>query len=90
MLQINESAQAYDLGEFLDQEQSGVFEVTTPGGEKFQAVARPGQQVINLRANQNRSGQSGTWQVRKIAEIQGPQSQQQYGQGQQSTRQSRQ
>ena len=70
MLKINETATAYDLGEFLENE-TGVFQCTSPQGEQFQVVSRAGQSIVNLRPSKHdtKKGNPQTWRIRKIGEL---------------------
>jgi hypothetical protein len=69
MLKVNETVTGYDLGELLHGE-AGLFEAITPGGDKFQCVARAGHSITNLRPiNESRKQSNQTWRVREIGEL---------------------
>ena len=67
MLQLNETLITLDPAEALIDE-AGVFDVTSPGGEKYQLVSRHGRSITNIRSPE-KSAVGGNWQIRKIAEI---------------------
>jgi len=71
VFKINETATGYDLAELLHGE-SGIFEASSPNGEKFQVVSRAGHSIANLRpynTEAKQSVQSRAWRVRKIGEL---------------------
>ena len=71
MLKINETVAGYDLAELLHGE-SGIFEATSPVGEKFQCVCRAGASISNLRpitAHTAPDSQQKAWRARKIGEL---------------------
>ena len=68
MYQVNETMTGYDLAELLHGE-SGIFEGTTPSGERFQIVSRAGQSISNLRLQPDKKGENPLWRVRKIGEL---------------------
>ncbi len=67
MLNLNETITAYDLAEALVEE-SGKFEVTTPGGEKFVVTCKPGHSISNVRPV-TETGNPQPLRIRKIAEL---------------------
>jgi hypothetical protein len=70
MYKVNETITGYDLAELLSGE-SGVFEATSPSGDKFQAVCRAGHSITNLRGQSSSQNQQNAplWRVRKIGEL---------------------
>ena len=68
MYKVNETITGYDLAELL-QGESGIFEGTSPSGERFQIVSRAGQSISNLRLQPNAKGENPQWRVRKIGEL---------------------
>ncbi len=68
MYNVNETITGYDLAELL-QGESGIFEVTSPAGEKFQVVCRAGDSISNLRLQPTSQSESPLWRVRKIGEL---------------------
>jgi hypothetical protein len=68
MYKVNETMTGYDLAELL-QGESGIFEGTTPSGERFQIVSRAGQSISNLRLQPDKKGENPAWRVRKIGEL---------------------
>ena len=68
MYKVNETITGYDLAELL-QGESGIFECTSPAGERFQIVSRAGQSISNLRLQSEQSGQNPRWRVRKVGEL---------------------
>ena len=70
MLKINETVSGYDLAELL-QSESGIFEATSPVGEKLQVVCRSGASITNLRpiSSYAQEPSSRSWRVRKIGEL---------------------
>lgn len=48
MLQLNQTAFTFDPAEFLES-QPGIYQLTSPGGEIFQAEVRQGQCIVSLR-----------------------------------------
>lgn len=59
---INQSIRTPDPGSLL-QDETGYFELTSPSGEKFQAVCEGGHSLSSLTAAQEQN-----WTVRKIGE----------------------
>ena len=68
MYKVNETMTGYDLAELLNGE-SGIFEGTSPTGERFQIVSRAGQSISNLRLHPDKKGENPLWRVRKIGEL---------------------
>jgi len=68
MYKVNETITGYDLAELLHGE-SGIFEGTSPSGEKFQVVCRAGHSISNLRLLPERQTENPLWRVRKIGEL---------------------
>ena len=68
MYKVNETITGYDLAELLHGE-SGIFEGTSPSGEKFQVVCRAGRSISNLRLLPERQIENPLWRVRKIGEL---------------------
>jgi hypothetical protein len=68
MYKVNETMTGYDLAELL-QGESGIFEGTTPTGERFQIVSRAGHSISNLRLQPGKRGENPVWRVRKIGEL---------------------
>ena len=68
MYKVNETFTGYDLAELLHGE-SGIFEGTSPSGEKFQVVCRAGHSISNLRFQSARQNENPVWRVRKIGEL---------------------
>ena len=68
MYKVNETMTGYDLAELLHGE-SGIFEGTSPSGERFQIVSRAGQSISNLRLQPDTKGENQRWRVRKIGEL---------------------
>jgi len=68
MVKVNETVTGYDLAELLHGE-SGIFEATSPVGEKFQVICRSGHSISNLRFIGERKTENPTWRVRKIGEL---------------------
>ena len=71
MFKVNETASGYDLAELI-QGESGLFEATSPSGEKFHVVSRAGHSITNLRpypAEGKPSRIQGLWRCRKIGEL---------------------
>ena len=68
MYKVNETISGYDLAELL-QGESGIFEGTSPTGEKFQIVSRAGQSISNLRLQPDKRGDNPLWRVRKVGEL---------------------
>ena len=68
MYKVNETMTGYDLAELL-QGESGIFEGTTPTGERCQIVSRAGQSISNLRLQPDKRGENPVWRVRKIGEL---------------------
>jgi len=68
MYKVNETISGYDLAELLHSE-SGIFEATSPAGEKFQIVCRAGHSISNLRGEPDKRGDSPLWRVRKVGEL---------------------
>ncbi len=71
MFKVNETVTGYDLAELI-QGESGLFEATSPSGEKFHVVSRAGHSITNLRPDpaegQGKKAQ-GLWRCRKIGEL---------------------
>ena len=70
MYRINETATGFDLAEMLSGE-NGIFEATSPSGDKFQVISRAGHSISNLRGwTTNAQGQNvPLWRVRKVGEL---------------------
>jgi len=68
MYKVNETITGYDLAELL-QGESGIFEGTSPAGERFQVVSRAGQSISNLRFQPDKKNENPLWRVRKIGEL---------------------
>jgi hypothetical protein len=68
MYRVNETITGYDLAELLHGE-SGIFEGTSPSGERFQIVSRAGQSISNLRLQPNKKSENPLWRVRKVGEL---------------------
>ena len=69
MYKVNETLSGYDLAELL-QGESGIFEGTSPTGERFQIVSRAGQSISNLRLQPDKKkGENPLWRVRKVGEL---------------------
>jgi hypothetical protein len=68
MYKVNETITGYDLAELLHGE-SGIFEGTSPSGERFQIVSRAGQSISNLRLQPNKKSENPLWRVRKVGEL---------------------
>jgi len=69
MYKVNETFTGYDLAELLHGE-SGIFEGTSPSGERFQIVSRAGQSISNLRLQPDKKkGENPLWRVRKVGEL---------------------
>jgi len=68
MYKVNETITGYDLAELLHGE-SGIFEGTSPSGERFQIVSRAGQSISNLRLQPNKKSENPLWRVRKLGEL---------------------
>lgn len=67
-LELNEVIYAMDPAEALRSE-SGLFELTSPAGQKFQAVCRPNHSITNIRHIPDVKGLSHTWRIKKVGEI---------------------
>ena len=68
MYKVNETISGYDLAELL-QGEAGIFDATSPAGEKFQIVCRSGHSITNLRFQSEKKGDNPLWRVRKIGEL---------------------
>ena len=68
MYRVNETITGYDLAELLHGE-SGIFEGTSPSGERFQIVSRAGQSITNLRLQPDKKSENPLWRVRKVGEL---------------------
>jgi hypothetical protein len=68
MLSINETIICHDPAEALRSE-SGVFEGTSPGGENFQFICRPGRSITNVRYAPERHEGKREWLLKKVAEL---------------------
>jgi len=68
MYKVNETITGYDLAELLHGE-SGIFEGTSPSGERFQIVSRAGQSITNLRLQPDKKSENPLWRVRKVGEL---------------------
>ena len=68
MYKVNETITGYDLAELL-QGESGIFEGTSPTGERFQIVSRAGQSISNLRLQPGKKSENVQWRVRKVGEL---------------------
>ncbi len=70
MFKVNETATGYDLAELL-QSESGIFEASSPYGEKFHVVSRAGHSITNLRPipQEPKAKTQGCWRVRKLGEL---------------------
>jgi hypothetical protein len=69
MFRVNETITGYDLAELLHGE-SGIFEATSPTGEKLQVVCRAGHSISNLRfQSEKKKTDNPVWRVRKVGEL---------------------
>ena len=71
MLRLNESVTGLDLAEML-RDEAGIFEGTSPNGEKYQIVCRSGHSITNLRPVHSKGHDkqgSPQWRVRKVGEL---------------------
>ena len=70
MLKVNETVTGLDLAEIL-RDEAGIFEATSPVGEKYQVVCRSGFSITNLRPLPSRSHekQGNQWRIRKVGEL---------------------
>ena len=71
MLKINESVTAFDVAEVL-QDESGIFEATSPQGERYQLICRSGHSITNFRPmerGRGKSAQAQLWRLRKVGEL---------------------
>ncbi len=69
MLRLNETLVSYDPAQALENE-AGVFELTSPGGEKLQVICRSGRSITNIRCVHDRPGTPAPeWRIKKIAEL---------------------
>ena len=70
MLRLNETVTGLDLAEML-RDEAGIFEGTSPSGEKYQIVCRSGYSITNLRPlhNKGHEKQGNQWRVRKVGEL---------------------
>jgi len=75
MLNINDTINGFDVAELL-QSESGVFEATSPSGEKYRVVCRQGASITNFRPTEKHEQAARTWSVRKVGEIQRQEQQQ--------------
>ena len=69
MLKINESVTAFDVAEVL-QDESGIFEATSPQGERYQLICRSGHSITNFRPlerSRGRTAQAPLWRLRSRA-----------------------
>lgn len=67
-LELNEVIYAMDPAEALRSEH-GVFELTSPAGQKFQAVCRPNHSITSIRHIAEAKGSANTWRIRKVASL---------------------
>lgn len=67
-LELNESIYAMDPAEALRSE-TGVFELISPAGQKFQAVCRPNHSISSLKHLSEVKGGPNTWRIKKVADI---------------------
>jgi len=67
-LELNETIFAMDPAEALRGE-SGVYEVTSPTGQKFQAVCRPYHSISSFRQIPEQRGLNNAWRIKKVAEL---------------------
>jgi hypothetical protein len=67
-LELNETIYAMDPAEALRSE-SGVYELTSPSGQKFQAVCRPYHSISSFKQLPELRGLNHAWRIRKVAEI---------------------
>ena len=65
---VNETITGYDLAELLHGE-SGIFEATAPGGEKFQIVCRGEHSICNIRLLSETKAGTTLWRARKVGEL---------------------
>lgn len=65
MLNVNEILFARDPAEAL-RDEVGKFEVTSPGGEKFIVICRPGVSITNIRLERGEHLPD-AWQIRRVA-----------------------
>ncbi len=70
MLKLNETLVTQDPAEALELE-AGVFDVTSPTGERFHFVVRPGRSISNIRYQAESKTQAAPpqWRVKKIGEL---------------------
>jgi hypothetical protein len=68
MLNLNETLITYDPAQAVESE-AGIFELTSPSGEKYQLVCRPGHSITNIRCASEHHVQPQAWRVKKIAEL---------------------
>jgi hypothetical protein len=70
MLHVNETVTALDLAEVL-RDEAGIFEATSPAGEKFQVVCRAGYSITNIRPipGKGHAEPNTQWRVRKVGEL---------------------
>ena len=68
MLNINDTINGFDVAELL-QSESGVFEATSPNGERYRVVCRAGASITNFRPTEKHEQANRTWSVRKIGEL---------------------
>jgi len=73
MINLNETLLAVDPAEAL-RDEVGKFEVTSPSGEKFTVICRPGQSITNIRLETTGQNlQVHQWRVRKVGVLNYPQ-----------------
>lgn len=67
-LELNETIYALDPAEALRSE-SGVYELVSPTGEKFQVVCRPHHSISSFRQIPEQKGLSHAWRIKKVADM---------------------
>jgi hypothetical protein len=67
-LELNESIYAMDPAEALRSE-TGVFELVSPTGQRFQATCRPNHSISSLKQLTEVKGAPNTWRIKKVADI---------------------
>ena len=73
MINLNETLLAFDPAEAL-RDEVGKFDVTSPSGEKFSVICRPGHSITNIRLETTGlNPQVQQWRIRKVGELNYPQ-----------------
>ena len=73
MINLNETLLAIAPAEAL-RDEVGKFEVTSPSGEKFSVICRPGSSITNIRLEtKGVNPQVHQWRIRKVGEMNYPQ-----------------